>query len=102
MAVPQVSAVTAAPQAGSKQEVNASGIYCYIGPSLRGLIRSGDIFRGTRAMALDQAAKAITAKPLVKTLIVSGDALPGAKVKIRTPGNALYANYQQLAGKGGN
>jgi hypothetical protein len=35
----------------------------------------------------------------VKTLIVSGDCLPEARLKVKTPGNALYANYRKIAGK---
>ena len=79
-------------------EQNSSGIYCYIGPSIRGLIQHGTIYRGTRDKALDAAKAAIEAQPLVKTLIVSGDSLPTARLKIKTPGNALYQNYQRIAG----
>ena len=84
-------------------EGNPSGIYMYIGPNLKGLIQTGTIYRGTRANALKQAAEAIKAYPLVKTLIVSGDALPEARLKVKAPGNALYANYMKLklAGKEG-
>ena len=80
-----------------------NGIYCYIGPSLRGLIQHGMIWRGTRADALTAAKAAIDAQPLVKTMIVSGDALPAARRKVKTPGNALYENYRRIAGtrKGG-
>ncbi len=81
------------------QEKNESGFYCYIGPNLKGLIQTGSIFRGTRKEALDKAEKAIAANPLVKTLIVSGDALPSARLKVKEPGNVLYANYHKLAGK---
>lgn len=84
-----------------KSEHNASGFYCYIGPNLKGLIQTGTIFRGTRADAFAKAEKAIEAKPLVKSLIVSGDVLPSARIKVRKPGNVLYANYQKLAGKEG-
>lgn len=93
------AASTQAKTAGKKQEGNASGIYCYIGPSIRGLIRNGDIYKGTRGSALKAAAAAIEAQPLVKTLIVSGDALPNAYQKVKTPGTALYRNYQRVAGK---
>ncbi len=84
-----------------KPERNASGFYCYIGPNLKGLIQTGTIYRGTRRDALNKAAAAVAAQPLVKTLIVPGDALPSARIKVRTPGNVLYANYQKLAGKEG-
>ena len=76
-----------------------SGFYIYIGPNIKKYIQTGTIYRGTRAHALKQAAAAIEAHPLVKTLIVSGDALPEARIKVKTPGNALYANYKKLAGK---
>ena len=78
-----------------------SGFYIYIGPNIKKHIQTGTIYRGTRANALKQAAAAIEAHPLVKTLIVSGDALPEARIKVKTPGNALYANYRKLAGKEG-
>jgi len=71
----------------------------YIGPSLKGLIRSGTIYRGDRAHALEEAKAAIEAQPLVKTLIVSGDFLPKARLKVKTPGNALYASYQKIIRK---
>lgn len=78
-----------------------SGFYIYIGPNIKKHIQTGTVYRGTRAHALKQAAAAIEAHPLVKTLIVSGDALPEARIKVKTPGNALYANYKKLAGKEG-
>ena len=80
-----------------------SGFYIYIGPNIKKYIQTGTIYRGTRAHALKQAAAAIEAHPLVKTLIVSGDALPEARLKVKAPGNALYANYMKLklAGKEG-
>lgn len=98
-ATPQAFAVDSAPPTAGKKETNVSGIYCYIGPSIRGLIRNGDIYRGSRKDALKAAAAAIEKQPLVKTLIVSGDALSDAYQKVKTPGTALYSNYQRVAGK---
>lgn len=94
-----------APAAGrrsaKKPEGCAAGFYCYIGPNLKKLIQTGTVYRGTREDALARAAEAIKAEPLVKTLIVSGDALPAALVRVKTPGNALYTSYRKLAGKEG-
>lgn len=88
------------PAATSKAaEVNKSGVYVYIGPNIKGLIQTGSIYRGTREDAHKAAAAAIEKHPLVKTLIVSGDALPEARLKVKVPGNVLYANYKKLAGK---
>ena len=86
----------AAPKAA---EANTSGFYIYIGPNIKGLIQTGSIYRGTREDAHKAAAAAIEKQPLVKTLIVSGDALPEARLKVKVPGNVLYANYKKLAGK---
>jgi len=80
-------------------EVNPSSFYIYIGPNIKGLIQTGDIYRGDWENACRVAGAAIEKQPLVKSLIVSGDALPEARVKVRTPGNVLYANYKKLAGK---
>lgn len=90
---------SAAPAAEKPVEVNHSGFYIYIGPNLKGFIQTGTIFRGTRKAAYKAAAAAIKQQHLVKSLIVSGDALPETRLKVRQPGNALYRNYQKLAGK---
>lgn len=50
-------------------------------------------------MAMAAAAAAIEKYPLIKALIISGDKLPEARLKVKKPGNALYANYQRIAGK---
>jgi len=92
---PEALKESAAPRA----DVNRSGFYVYIGPNIKGLVQTGTIYRGDRANAYRAAARAIEEHPLVKALIVSGDALPQARLRVKTPGNALYANYQKLAGK---
>lgn len=90
------STFTAGPAATG---ADRSGFCIYIGPSIKGLIRNGTIYRGTREEALRTAAAAVEKQPLVRSLIVSGDALPEARRKVKTPGNALYAGFQKLAGK---
>lgn len=93
------AANVAATPAAKKPDGCAAGFYCYIGPSISGVIRNGAIFKGTRADALSAAAAAIEKQPLVKTLIVSGDDLPEARLRVKKPGNALYTMYQRVAGK---
>ncbi len=78
---------------------DAAGFFCYIGPSITGLIQHGDICRGTRKKALATWDDAIKKYPLIKTLIVSGEKLPEARLRVKKPGNALYKNYQRVAGK---
>lgn len=85
------------PVAASKAaEANTSGFYIYIGPNIKGLIQTGSIYRGTREDAHKAASAAIEKYSKVKTLIVAGDELPEARLKVKTPGNVLYANYNEL------
>ena len=86
----------AAEGAPKQHEVNQSGFYIYIGPNIRGLIQNGTIYRGTRAEAQAKAAPAIEKFKAVKSLIVSGDALPVARLKLKEPGNAFSVNYRKL------
>ena len=100
------AADTLEPQAGvpdapapKVEKSAADSFYCYIGPSITGLIQHGDICRGTRKKALAKWDEAIKKYPLIKTLIVSGDKLPEARLKVKKPGNALHKNYQRILGK---
>lgn len=79
-----------------EQKQNDSGFFCYIGPSIRGLIQNGAIYIGTREEALKSASAAITYNPLVRTLIVPGDTLAVDRINVKKPGNALYSNYQRI------
>ena len=74
-----------------------SGFYIHIGPTIPGLIQANTIYRGSREHALTDAKEAIEKYPLIKTLIVPGEYLPVARLKIKTTGNALHANYVRLA-----
>lgn len=76
-----------------------AGFWCYIGPTLPGLIQHGAIFQGDREKALQSAEAAIEKQPLVKSLIVSGDSLPLDRMKAKTPGTALYENCRKAVGK---
>ena len=96
---PQAGAPDTASTKTEKSDSKADGFYCYIGPSITGLIQRGTIYRGTRKKALAKWDEAIKKYPLIKTLIVSGDKLPEARLKVKKPGNALYKNYQRVAGK---
>jgi hypothetical protein len=95
---PDASKPTAA--SAEKAAGTAAGFFCYIGPGITGLIQHGAIYRGTRETALAAAAAAIEKYPLIKTLIVPGDKLPEARLKVKKPGNALYQNYQRILRKG--
>ena len=87
---------TPAPKNKAKAGGPPSGFYIYIGPNIAGLIRSNTIYRGGRKNALAAAHEGITKYPLIKTLIIPGDSLPAARLKVKTTGNAIHANYVKL------
>lgn len=71
-------------------------IYCYIGPNIRGYWHTGQIFRGERDSILKESAELVEKHPLVKTLLIPGNSLPVARLKVKEPGTAHYANYHKL------
>lgn len=102
MAADGTAAPTENPRTADKPEAAreaVSGFYCYIGPNLKGLIQTGTIFRGTRAQAEGKAAAAIAAHPEVRGLIVPGEKLDSLRLKVKTPGNALYNSFKTLERK---
>ena len=94
------AAETAAPPQTSREKAGGppSGFYMYIGPTLRGLIRSGTIYRGDRAHVQEEAPNVIEAKTLLETLFDTGDYRPVCRLSFQTPGNALDVNYRKIAG----
>lgn len=71
-------------------------IYCYIGPNIRGYWHTGQVFRGEREDILKEYARLVEEHPLVKTLLVPGESLAVARLKVKEPGTAHYANFQKL------
>ena len=96
---PQTGAAEIPVTSNEKTGDNVAGFFCYIGPSIPGLIQHGDIYIGSRKKALAAASAAIEKYPKIKTLIISGEKLPEARLKVKKPGNALYKNYQRILGK---
>lgn len=72
-------------------------IYCYIGPNIRGYWHTGQVFRGEREDILKKYAQLVELHPLVKNLLVPGESLAVARLKVKEPGTAHYANYQKLS-----
>ncbi|WP_304583983.1 hypothetical protein [Acutalibacter muris] len=82
--------------AGSTTAHKSNKIYCYIGPNIRGYWHTGQVFRGERDDLLKECAQLVKKYPLVKTLLVPGESLAVARLKVREPGTGHYANYQKL------
>lgn len=95
---PEVPASTApdARKAAGTMSRKSNKIYCYIGPNIRGYWHTGQIFRGERDSILTESAQLVEKHPLVKTLLIPGGSLSAARLKVKEPGTAHYANYQKL------
>lgn len=93
------AAATKAETKPTKTAESSSEIWCYIGPSLRGLIEHNKMLRGSRAQVLKQAENALLAMPEAQRLIVAGEELTQSRTRARTPGNALYETYQTVEKK---
>ena len=93
------------PSGGGKpaeQPAEGYDTFVYCGPSIpRGRLKENAVFRGTLADVLNYLADVVEDYPQIPRLIVPTNRLAVFAVKVKTPGNALYANYKKLAGKEG-
>ena len=80
-------------------DAEATGISVYIGPSIFGLITAGTVYPKDRKAALADLSEAVGRYPLIASLVVDAEDLPASRIKVKTPGNLLCANYGKLAGE---
>ncbi len=85
------------PQKAVKAEKNS--VFVYLGPSIRGVIQTGTIYRGTRVQVCEKLKPAIDKYPKIERLIVEDVELAAAKEKIRNGGNSLSLAYKSLLAK---
>lgn len=82
----------------AKKTAVKDGVFIYLGPSIRGVIQKGSIYRGTRESVLSSIAFAIEKYPQIERLIVADNAIVSAKQKIAVGGNSLSNAYRALSG----
>lgn len=92
-----VKKTAAKKKAAKKADASGAGFCVYIGPSIRGVIQSGTVYRGERATVLVELTAAVEQRPLIASLVVDGATLPVDRIKVKTPGNLLFVNYKKLA-----
>lgn len=68
----------------------------YIGPSIRGVVQNGTIYEGSPDEVKARLADAIEKFPRIAALIVKGDQLADARVKVRTKGNYLFEENRRF------
>lgn len=79
------------------QEEDAGVFSIYIGPSLRGGITKGQIFKMNKKAALASIASLVEKHPLIADLLVDGNDLPAAKVRLAQSNSLMHRNYEKLA-----
>ena len=73
-----------------------SGVFVYIGPTIRGAVQNGSIFRGTETEVKDKIAALVEDKEHIKRLVVRDVDLSAAKEKLRKGGNSLSVAYRAM------
>lgn len=81
----------------AKKTAAKIGVFIYLGPSIRGVIQNGSIYRGTRESVLSSIAFAIEKYPKIERLIVADNEIVSAKQKIAVGGNSLSNAYRTLS-----
>lgn len=81
----------------TKKTTVKDGIFVYIGPTIRGVIQKGTIYRGTHESVLSSLAFAIGKRPEIKRLIVADSEIVSANQKIAVGGNSLSNAYRVLS-----
>ena len=81
----------------AKKTAVKDGVFIYLGPSIRGIIQKGSIYRGTRESVLSSLAFAIEKHPQIERLIVADNEIVSAKQKIAVGGNSLSNAYRALS-----
>ena len=84
-------------KAKGKAGAKSAGFCMYIGPSIVGTIQQARILYGDKQAALTQISAAVEKYPLIASLVIPGDQVSEARIKVKTPGNLLYVNYHKLA-----
>ena len=79
-----------------KKTSERSGVFVYLGPSIRGVITHAAIYTGKRSEVIAGLADVITAYPAVERLIVADCDVAAAKKKIKEGGNLLAKAYADL------
>lgn len=88
--------------ANRKQPKNAvceSGVFVYIGPTIRGAVQNGSIFRGSETDVKNKVAalvENVENKEQIGKLIIRDRDLAAAKEKLRKGGNSLSMAYRAL------
>ncbi len=80
----------------TEKVVKSDGFCVYLGPTITGVIQCGTVYRGTKEKVLKELKYATEKYPLIESLVVTDKTLSKDRIKVKTPGNILYVNYNKL------
>lgn len=80
----------------SKNPVNENGIYVYIGPTVRGVLQSGTVYRGKKSDIIGKVAEKY---PQIEKLTVKSSELAEARRKIQNGEGIIALAYKTLSEK---
>ncbi len=76
---------------------DGNSIFVYVGPSIRGSIQNGTIYRGSRKSVIEFLHHAVEKFPMIERLIVADTDIAVAKDKIARGNNSLGIAYRELS-----
>ncbi len=79
-----------------KPVVDDSPFCVYIGPNIRGLVRTNAIYEGSKGEVIKQLADAIEKYPLIEKMVSPSKTFVEDRMKVKTAGNALNVYFNEL------
>lgn len=94
------AAVAATPKTETmKAAAKPGGVFMYLGPTIRGMVQRGSIYRGPRENVVALLAPAISKYPEIEKLIFADKEVGAAALKIKSAGNYLNQLYGSIVEK---
>lgn len=77
--------------------IERRGVWVYVGPSIRGIVTNGGIYRGTKSEVLSGLPGGWQKYPQIERLIVSDKSLAKAREQIRQGKGGITVAYNAVA-----
>lgn len=84
-------------KAPRSKATNDTGIFVYVGPSIRGTIQNGSIYRGSRESVIESLRYAVEKFPMIERLVVADTDIAVVKEKIAYGNNSFSIAFRELS-----
>ncbi len=75
---------------------DTKGVFVYIGPSIRGVITNGRVFKGTKTQILERLSGGIEKYPLIAKFIFRDKDVAAAREKLSDKKGSVHVAYNRL------